>query len=579
LKFLALIVAVMLLLPLSAYAQLSESEIINATLSGPVFLDAFWTDRTTLPPTGTSLEKVEVAPGDGASVLAVTLVNRGFSDITGVTGRLTLPSGLKAAGTSGSQAVATHNSIVSAGDTFTLFFQVDVSSSASVKEYTASLKAEYSRTIEAGAPRTSDLSIPFKVTGKVIIDASSQGGVASGASSRVPIEITNLGSAPATGVVVAVPGSSGINTTTQQAALVSLGQKTFELGAIPPGESKTIAPTFYVANTSGEALQVVSLNVTYGNAYGERKAASVPVGLVVLPESANSLVSVTPVGESSIITAGKITDLRVSLANNRDQELSDVVVSVSSQSESIEVLGSTSWTVGDMAPSSSQKLSTKVFASEDMIGRAATFIFTVQHLSAGQPEIEAIELGTYVDGEISIKAYEIGVTYIGDRPNITGNLLNEGNVLALFTTVEVVSAENLVDALPPQQYLGDLTENSPLPFSIPINVSSGAGAGTYPVELRVQYRDSLRELHALDVAANVDFVPEVASANGPQAAVDPSLIIIAGGVAAAAVIAFVVMRMRSRSKLKRKLQFSKQNGGKDIESVLDSQLGKPEESK
>lgn len=578
-KFLVPAIIVVLFLPMSAHAQLSQSEIINATLSGPVFLDAFWTDKTTAPPAGTSLQKVEVGPGDGASVLAVTLVNRGFSDITGVTGYLTLPTGLKATGTNPSSAVATHNSIVSAGGTFTLFFQVDISSSASVKDYTAQLRVEYSRTLEAGASRTANIAVPFKVTGKVLLDASSQGGVTPGSSNRVPIEITNTGSAPATGVVVTVPGSSGVNPTTQQASVVALGQKTFELGVISPGESKTINPTLYVANTSGEALQAVNLNVTYGNAYGERKAASAPIGLVVLPESASSLVNVAPVGESSIITAGKITDLRVSLSNNRDQELSDVVVSVNAQSESIKILGNTSWTVGDMAASSSQELSTKVFASKDMIGSAATLVFTIQHLSAGQPEIETVNIGTYVDGEISIRAYDIGITYIGDRPNITGSLLNEGNVVALFTTVELISAENLADSLPPQQYLGDLTENSPLPFSIPIDVQDRAGAGTYPVEVRVQYRDSLREPHSLDVVANVEFVPEVASSNDSQQPIDPLVIGIGIGIAVAAAIAFVAIRARKRARLKRKLQFSKQNGSEDIESVLDSQMRRPEEKK
>lgn len=577
-KILAPIIAVMLLLPLSAYAQLSESEIVNANLSGPVFLEAFWTNRTSQPASG-ALEKVEVAPGDGASVLAVTLVNRGFSDITGVTGHLTLPSGMRVAGGSASQAIATHNNIVPAGGTFTLFFQVDVTSNASITEYTSRLRTEYSRTLESGSPRVSETSVVFKVTGKAIIDASSQGGVAPGGAGRVPIEITNAGSAPATGVVVTVPGSSGINTTTQQAVLLTLGQKTFELGVIPAGESKTIEPTFYAANTSVEALQAVTLNVTYGNAYGERKNASVPVGLVVLPESASSPVSVSPVGESSIITAGKITDLTVSLINNRNQELSDVVVSVSPQSDSIRILGFTSWNIGDLEPGSSQEISTRVFASRDMIGRATTFVFTVQHLSAGQPEIENISLGTYVDGEISIKTYDMGVTYIGGRPNLTGNLLNEGNVLALFTTVELVSAENLAESLPPQQYLGDLTENSPLPFSIPIDIPQSTGAGTYPVEVQIQYRDTLRELHTLTFDAQVDFVPEAPSENGSQAAVDGSAIGIGAGIAVAAAVAFVVIRSRKKAKLKDKLQFSKQNGSQDIESVLDSQLGKPDEKK
>jgi hypothetical protein len=585
-----IIAATMLMAPLGAFAQLNQPgisrlDIIDANYSGPVFLDAFWTDRTTAPPAGTSLEKIEVAPGDGASVLAVTLVNRGFSEITAVTGFLSLPGGFKAAGTGTGQAVATYNNIVPAGGAFTLFFQVDITDKASIREYTAPLKIEFSRTLEVGTPRTADLSAPFKVTGKVILDASSTGGVTPGTSAKVPIEITNTGSAPATGVIATVPGSSGINPATQQASIISLGQKTFELGAIPPGGSVTINPTIYASNASGETLQAVSLQIGYGNAYGVRKNATVPVGLVVLPDTASSLLNVTPAGESSsIIAAGKITDLNVNLVNNDSRHLENVIVSVSSQSDSIKILGNTSWTVGNVAANSSTELSTKVFASKDMIGKATTFTYTVQHLSAGQPGVETFNLGTYVDGEIKVRAYDLGVTYIGGVPNLSGNLLNEGNTIALFTTIELVSGDGLVSKLPPQQYLGDLTENSPLPFSIPIDIADNATAGTYPIELKVEYKDSLKQLQTFEVKSDVAFAPEAKPAEGAQQgqAMSPAMIGIIIGVIAAIIIAIVVIRRRSKSKLHRTIQFSKQgsnNNGGDIESMLDSQLKKPEERK
>jgi hypothetical protein len=443
-----------------------------------------------------------------------------------------------------------------------------------VRNYEADLTVEFSRVLESGMPRSNEMAMPFELTGKVILDASSSGGIASGTTRKVPIEIMNSGSAPATGVVVTVPA------TTESASIVSLGQKTFELGIIPSGESAVIEPTFYASNAAGESLQAVNLAVTYGNAYGARVSSTLPVGMVVLPESSSSLVSVEPEGGSSIITAGKITDLVVTLENSGEQELADVVVSVSSQSESIEILGTTSWAIGDMEEGASEELSTQVFASTDMIGKAVEFTYTVQHVSEGQPDIEVVELGTYVDGEISLSAYELGVTYIGGRPNITGNLLNEGNVLALFTTVELTSAEGLVNSLPPQQYLGDLTENSPLPFSIPVDVSD-ADAGTYPVELQVQYKDSLRQLHTFNVTSSVEFVPEdpLADESAQSADAGMGMIAIVAIIAVAAVAAFLLVRRRKRSALKSKLQFSKQNGGSDIESVLDSQLRKPEESK
>ncbi|WP_415282641.1 COG1361 S-layer family protein [Candidatus Nitrososphaera sp. FF02] len=572
-KLLVPVIAAMLLLPVNAFAQLTEEEIVNANFSGPAFLDAFWTDRTTDPAQGEAVVKTEVGPGDGASVLAVTLVNRGFSDITNIKGILSPPSGFRAAGSSG-DAVATHNSVVPAGDTFTLYFVLEVTQNTQVRNYEADLTAEFSRVLESGMPRSNEMAVPFELTGKVILDASSSGGIASGTTRKVPIEITNSGSAPATGVVVTVPA------TTESASIVSLGQKTFELGIIPPGESAVIEPTFYASNAAGESLQAVNLAVTYGNAYGARVSSTLPVGMVVLPESSSSLVSVEPEGGSSIITAGKITDLVVTLENSSEQELADVVVSVSSQSESIKILGNTSWAIGDMEQGSSEELSTQVFASTDMIGKAIEFTYTVQHVSEGQPDIEVVELGTYVDGEISLSAYELGVTYIGGTPNITGNLLNEGNVLALFTTVELTSAEGLVDSLPPEQYLGDLTENSPLPFSIPVDVSD-ADAGTYPIKLQVQYKDSLRQLHTFNVTSSVEFVPEdpLADESAQSADAGMGMIAIIAVIAVAAVVAFLLVRRRKRSALKSKLQFSKQNGGSDIESVLDSQLRKPEESK
>jgi hypothetical protein len=129
----------------SAFAQErgpTKEEILDANYSGPIVQDAFWTDRTTPPPANESLNKVEVAPGDGASVLAVVFVNRGLSEITSVAGRLNMPSGF-AASTGEAQAVATHDTIVEPGATFTLFFEVDVLRTARVQGYNAPMTVTY----------------------------------------------------------------------------------------------------------------------------------------------------------------------------------------------------------------------------------------------------------------------------------------------------------------------------------------------------------------------------------------------------------------------------------------------------
>ena len=89
----ALLAASMILIPAGVYAQErgpSREEIIEANFSGPVYLDSFWTSGSSGNRTAA---EVDVGPGDGASTLAVVLINRGPSDIVEITGHLSLPAG------------------------------------------------------------------------------------------------------------------------------------------------------------------------------------------------------------------------------------------------------------------------------------------------------------------------------------------------------------------------------------------------------------------------------------------------------------------------------------------------------
>ncbi|HEX7032456.1 MAG TPA: hypothetical protein VF172_05600 [Nitrososphaera sp.] len=443
----------------TAYAQErgpTREEIIEANYSGPVFLDAYWTSGSGFQ----NDTEVDVAPGDGSSTLAVVLVNRGPSDIAGITGTLTLPSGFQASGKpAGAPAVATFNQLARVGNPFALFFDVDVMDDARIGEHTARLTVEYSRFFETGVPRTAQMDVTFRVTGEAIVA---------------------VGSGPGTG-----DGDTGDN-------------------------------------------------------------------------------------NSSQIAAGKIENFTFYVANRGTAPITNVVVRIESPSDSLKILGDSKWTIQRIEQDSEVDLATTVFAAESLIGNPASLDVTVEYSSSGQSSVEAFTLGTYVAGEISIRAYEIEISYIGGTPNIVGNLLNEGNTVALFTTVELVSAENLVSELPPSQYLGDLEENSPLPFSIPIAVDSNSGAGTYPVSLRITYKDDLRDLHTVDINTEVQFVPEQQEDGSAQNNSAAMVFPIGIGVAAAAAIGgAAVYRQRKKSALKLSFQAGKQD---DIESVLNTHM-------
>ena len=439
-------------MPIGAHAQdrgPTKEEIIEAQYSGPVFLDAFWTSGSSQNGT-----EIDVGPGDGASTLAVVLINRGPSDIAGITGRLTIPGDFKATGKgAGAVAEATFNQVAPVGSTFVLLFDVDVLDTAKVGEYTARLQVDYSRIFESGTPRTVEMNVPFRVTGEAILTVSR-------------------------------------------------------------------------ASSSGQ--------------------------------SANS----------TQISAGKIEDFAFSISNTGTTPITNVVVTLESPSESLKILGDAKWDIQTVSVDSKVDLATKVFAADSLIGNPASFSVTVEYSSNGEPNLEKFTLGTYVAGEISIRAYDIEVTYIGGIPNIVGNLLNEGNTVALFTSIEIVGAGNLVADLPPAQYLGDLEENSPLPFSIPVQVASNSSAGTYPISLKISYKDDLRELHTIDINSGVQFAPEQPDdESGQDNSMMMTLPIVIGAMAVAGIGAAVAVKRRKKAALRRTIQAGKQD---DIESFLDT---------
>ena len=620
---------------MTTHALLSSNITYNSTFpnngsdtdKAPGLLDAYWTNYLSSAPSTSNNNnsvKKEVGPGDGASTLAVVLVNRGRSDITGVTGYLTLPSiGFKpipGKNNGTSQSVASAYSIVKAGGTFVLYFDMNVLKQAKVGGYSTSLSLKYTKINQIGQLITTN-TLPFRLTGKVILDAVSENSeLIPSTQNQLKILIQNIGSANAAGAVVTVTGitsgnsvtstntqstssstsntnSGNTNTSTTNSPsstsspspssssnpAVNIGATAFHIGTIPVNGSAEINPIVYPTASSGETVQNLNLQISYGDAYGNQQTSNVPVGLIILPNPPQSVVNATANnGNALIVPAGKIQGIDFTVANSDNKKpITNVVISLVSQSNSMKILGDSRWTFQSMLPQSKLNLSTKVFASSDLIGKPASFTLTVDYVSAGQSKTDSLNIGTYVSGDIKIRVYDVAVNFIGGTPNLIGNLLNEGNTVGLFTTVELVkssSGKSFIPITPPAQYLGDLSVDSPLPFSMPLNIDnrtlSTIHPGIYPITLKITYSDDLKISHVLLVNSSVDFEPKHAqSSNGAGGSGGGlsgfGIFVIA---AIAAVIVFLFVRRR-RSKSKRtKLQSSK-----DVDPFLDDVSPAPAE--
>ena len=142
-----------------------------------------------------------------------------------------------------------------------------------------------------------------------------------------------------------------------------------------------------------------------------------------------------------ILTAGTIEDLTFKLQNNAkniSNPLTDLVVNLDvSPKESIEILGKSRWIFDSMDPYSYYDLGTKIFASEQIANTPVEFSINIDYILNEELKKESLLVGAYIEGQIKITGHDFEIRKVGNTPNFSGNLLNEGNSRALFTKVNL----------------------------------------------------------------------------------------------------------------------------------------------
>lgn len=474
------------------------------------------------------------------------------------------------------------------------------------------------------------LEVPLVLPGKVIMDVSTATNTIS-PSKADPISITilNRGSAPATGVVATITnlgqkgnsgsGSSGTLTLSSTTTnIVNLGANQFNLGDIPANGSAQIHTIVFPSTSAAGQTQDVSILLTYENAWGKQLTTQLDSGIVVTPMPPQSL-SLTYAGNdiSPVITSGNVSPLNFIVSNNGTNEATNVVISLvpeNPSSSSVSVVGQSTWTIPKLEPGEKQVLSTSVFAANTLIDTPTSFTLTANYVSRGQTETNSLTLGAFVIGNIQLQLYGLTVNYVGSTPNLAGSLLNQGSTTGLYTTVQLYKSPILQDirearianatgngtgnsstkyqaggfgstggsgythhgggmvggspAMTPQ-FLGDLTPDSPIPFSIPLSGISYLQPGSYPVSFKVVYADDLKNQHTLVLNGTV-FVGSAPQANTGQhkSILDqfpislPALI----GIIIAAITGVIVARRIKSKKQKMKMLTGSDT---DIVAALD----------
>lgn len=521
---------------------------VDADYNGPVFLDAYWTDRSASSVDVLNPDELIVGPGEGQSTLAVVFSNRSPLEMYAVTGYLRLPAGFAPGGTSAdpeaksyfSSTISKNTANVSQasyfgklveGEVFTLYFDVDITEKAKVGSYLGQAILDYSTPTHVRSCKSALLDVPFILPGKIILDLTTDNKpLTPKAANTVDFILSNKGSSPATGVVLTILSigddssrssrDSTSSTVTLQSAnteLVNLGNNTFNIGTIPANGSTKFSTEIFPEATSGSSVQNISMQIVYGNSYGYKQTELLTTGLVVAPKPSESpiIVSVDTQHEQPVVTAGTVENIKFEITNSGSKDISDLLVTLSGETTEMKIMGKSKWVIEYLSAGETKEIFTDVFASTNLINNPSSFNLDLNYISDGESTVEASNVGVFVAGKIDLELYDLQVNNVGGSLYLVGSILNQGSTTGKFANIELLSYPDVsqsnnfthsegIDSSRPSdsktsvtpQYLGDLTDDSSIPFSIPLPFAS-IPPGDYPFSFKLTYADDLRNFHKI----------------------------------------------------------------------------------
>jgi hypothetical protein len=487
--------------------------------------------------------KVEVEAGDGVATLIAVMANSGAFELTGLRGWLYLPVGFDAYGrVKGEPAFDTYDLKVGRGDTFYFEFPVKVSGNLKDGIYKAYLRVEYFRSQDIGLSYR-NFEVEFMLTGRSVLSVKVINPILTpGKENSIEIEVTNIGSAPASAVIARILNTS---------ALLSIGDSIFNISALEPNSSSKIVLKAYANPGIANTNQSIQLLLEYTDTYGIRRSITESMSVIVKGSTSSADLRVSLEGYR--VSTLKDNRLSIVLSNIGDESAYNVEVRVITDTirgQPISVIGDGYYRLTSVDANSRVSLPLILFATSDAHNKTYDIPLSITYLD-GTGGLHRVErsISVYALGTPSIRMYELQVTTIGGGLNLSGYLLNDGSADALFTSVDVVTSDGIRSTLG-AQYLGDLLVNSPLPFNIPISIEESKDS--YTVKVKVTYKDALRNEYELILEDELVFIQPAVSAvkdsdNLRLVSNQSQSIIVLAGIAGAGVAGFIIGRRSKRS--------------------------------
>jgi len=448
-------------------------------------------------------------PGDVNVPLNIVIQNDGTEQITYLNAQLllnTLPFTDSATGAY--YSTAGYSDTLKPGQSTTLTFYLNIASDATIKTYDVPLELKIT-TPHYLSVVDIPLTVKVPLLGKAVfsLDAA-QASLPSG-NSQLDLILSNSGTGSASAVQVSLSIPTSIALTGQSNVYIvdSLSSKT----------NFTLPVLLYIPRSSEGSAYSITAVISYSDPYGTTRSETHIVGFSI--EESKWLSPFTLYSDTNNFTAGYMNRPTITIKNTGKSSVNSVEVVISTQptksstsTTSVNALtitpGTESWVFEDIKPSMSVTITPEVFAPLDSADSSHTMTLSITYFdSNGNLHEETKTIGFAVKGSIIIVFQQVQVSpttiSAGGNFTITGNLLNKGNTDALYSTISIKPNSYFNSSLEGSQYIGDITTNNPIPFSLTVGVPSNVGEGTHPVTAVLTYEDNYGKTYSEEFTMQV----------------------------------------------------------------------------
>lgn len=251
--------------------------------------------------------------------------------------------------------------------------------------------------------------------------------------------------------------------------------------------------------------------------------------------------------QEPFLTSLKNNDVTVEISNFGTAPLSNVKIVLQNTQTAVSatanpitnvenvVFDQNEWNIGTVEPTSSKKFSFRVYVPENVRTETLHTPMQVTYFNAhGDKVVDDRTVDFYINGLIDAKIYDVRVMELSGKQTVIGEIINEGNIDALFAfvTLEPLEGSNIKKTT---QFIDELEIDSPVPFNIPIEFEGEPKYGEHKIRVSVRYKDDLRAEHIINHDTTI-FLNDITKKPEPTISDYLPIVAVLGTAAAAGVI-------------------------------------------